>query len=65
VSLPQWVEVPLALALLDYTLYIWHMLMHRVPWLWRFHVVHHVDLDLGTSTALKFHFGDLTATARA
>lgn len=62
VSLPRRVEVPLALVLLDYTLYIWHVLMHRVPWLWRFHVVHHVDLDLDTSTALRFHFGELTAS---
>ena len=47
--LPRWVEVPLALVLLDYTLYIWHVLTHRVPWLWRFHVVHHIELDLDTS----------------
>jgi sterol desaturase/sphingolipid hydroxylase (fatty acid hydroxylase superfamily) len=60
--LPRWLEVPLALVLLDYTLYIWHVLMHRVPWLWRFHVVHHVDLDLDTSTALRFHFGELTVS---
>jgi sterol desaturase/sphingolipid hydroxylase (fatty acid hydroxylase superfamily) len=59
VLLPPWVEMPLALVLLDYTLYIWHVLMHRVSWLWRFHVVHHIDLDLDTSTALRFHFGEL------
>ena len=62
VSLPRWVEVPLALVLLDYTLDIWHVLMHRVSWLWRFHVVHHIDLDLDTSTALRFHFGELTVS---
>jgi sterol desaturase/sphingolipid hydroxylase (fatty acid hydroxylase superfamily) len=28
--------------------------------LWRYHVVHHIDLDLDTSTALRFHFGELT-----
>jgi sterol desaturase/sphingolipid hydroxylase (fatty acid hydroxylase superfamily) len=33
VSLPRWVEGPLALVLLDYTLYIWHVLTHRVSWL--------------------------------
>ena len=31
----------------------------RVPALWRFHVVHHADLDLDASTALRFHFGEL------
>jgi sterol desaturase/sphingolipid hydroxylase (fatty acid hydroxylase superfamily) len=57
--LPLWLEVPLAVALMDYTLYLWHVLTHRVPFLWRFHVVHHADLDLSASTALRFHFGEL------
>ena len=45
--------------LLDYTLWIWHWLNHRVALLWRFHRVHHVDRDLDTATALRFHFGEL------
>jgi sterol desaturase/sphingolipid hydroxylase (fatty acid hydroxylase superfamily) len=57
--LPVWLEVPLAGVLLDYTLYIWHVLTHRASWLWRFHVVHHLDLDLDTSTALRFHCAEL------
>jgi sterol desaturase/sphingolipid hydroxylase (fatty acid hydroxylase superfamily) len=57
--LPAWLEVALAIVLLDYTLYLWHVLTHRVPFLWRFHVVHHVDLDLDASTALRFHFAEL------
>jgi sterol desaturase/sphingolipid hydroxylase (fatty acid hydroxylase superfamily) len=58
-NLPAWVEVTVAVVLMDYTLYIWHVLTHRVPFLWRFHLVHHVDLDLDASTALRFHFGEL------
>lgn len=46
-------------ALLDYGLYLWHVLTHKVPWLWRFHVVHHIDLDLDASTAIRFHFGEM------
>lgn len=57
--LPIWLEVPLGLVLLDYTLYVWHVVNHRIPFLWRFHRVHHVDLDLDASTALRFHFGEL------
>jgi sterol desaturase/sphingolipid hydroxylase (fatty acid hydroxylase superfamily) len=57
--LPRRLQLALAVVLLDYTLYIWHVLVHRVPWLWRFHLVHHVDLDLDASTALRFHFGEL------
>ena len=59
VELPLWMEVPAALLLMDYTFYVWHILMHRVPLLWRFHLVHHVDLDLDASTALRFHFGEV------
>jgi sterol desaturase/sphingolipid hydroxylase (fatty acid hydroxylase superfamily) len=54
--LPTPLELALAFALLDFTLYVWHILTHRVPFLWRFHRVHHVDLDLTASTALRFHF---------
>ena len=59
VRLPTWLEVTFSVVLMDYTLYLWHVLMHRLPFLWRFHVAHHIDLDLDASTALRFHFGEL------
>src|SRR5919108_5507306 len=59
---PAWLRDLAAIVLLDYTLYIWHILVHRVPWLWRFHLVHHVDLDLDASTGLRFHGGELAAS---
>ncbi|MCA1568508.1 MAG: sterol desaturase family protein [Acidobacteria bacterium] len=62
VALPRPLEVALAVVLLDYTLYVWHVLTHRVPLLWRFHLVHHADLDLDASTALRFHFGELVVS---
>src|SRR5579864_3780865 len=43
-------RVVIAVLLLDYGLYVWHVLTHRVPFLWRFHLVHHIDLDLDAST---------------
>jgi sterol desaturase/sphingolipid hydroxylase (fatty acid hydroxylase superfamily) len=58
-DLPRPLKILAAVALMDYTLYLWHILTHRVPLLWRFHAVHHVDLDLDASTALRFHFGEL------
>jgi sterol desaturase/sphingolipid hydroxylase (fatty acid hydroxylase superfamily) len=57
--LPLWLEVASAVVLLDYTLYLWHVLTHRAPFLGRFHVVHHIDLDLDATTALRFHFAEL------
>jgi sterol desaturase/sphingolipid hydroxylase (fatty acid hydroxylase superfamily) len=51
-----------ALALMDYTLYWWHVLLHRVPALWRLHEPHHADRDLDVSTALRFHFAEFVAS---
>jgi Fatty acid hydroxylase superfamily len=61
--LPSLVETALAVLLLDYTLYIWHVLTHKVPLLWRLHRVHHSDLDLSASTALRFHFVEMIVSA--
>jgi sterol desaturase/sphingolipid hydroxylase (fatty acid hydroxylase superfamily) len=61
-NLPRPLEIIAAVLLMDYTLYLWHVLTHRVPFLWRFHAVHHVDLDLDASTALRFHFGELAVS---
>lgn len=49
----------IAFLILDYTNYIWHILNHTIPFLWRFHLVHHCDPDLDVSTALRFHFGEM------
>ena len=59
IELPLPAEAALGLILLDGSLWIWHVLNHRVPVLWRFHAVHHADLDLDATTALRFHFGEL------
>lgn len=60
--LPKFPETVLAVILLDYTLYLWHVLTHKTPFLWRFHQIHHADLDLTASTALRFHFGEITVS---
>ncbi len=52
-------ELVLGFLFLDYTLWIWHRLNHEVPFLWRFHLVHHVDRDLDASTGVRFHFGEI------
>jgi sterol desaturase/sphingolipid hydroxylase (fatty acid hydroxylase superfamily) len=60
---PPWVRLAGTFLLLDYTLWVWHWLNHRVPFLWRFHRVHHVDRDMDASTGLRFHFGELAFSA--
>ena len=56
---PAWARDLLAFLLMDYTIYVWHVLTHKVPALWRLHLVHHVDLDMDSSTALRFHALDM------
>jgi sterol desaturase/sphingolipid hydroxylase (fatty acid hydroxylase superfamily) len=55
VSLPAWFEVTLAVILLDLAIYWQHILFHYVPVLWRFHRMHHADLDLDVTTGARFH----------
>ena len=43
----------------DCTMYLWHVLTHKVPALWRLHLVRHIDQDLDSSTALRFHAVDM------
>jgi sterol desaturase/sphingolipid hydroxylase (fatty acid hydroxylase superfamily) len=55
---PVWLKATIAFLLLDYTNYLWHIVLHKVPFMWRFHLVHHTDLDLDITTAFRFHFGE-------
>lgn len=52
-----------ALLLLDYTLYLWHLANHRWDFFWRFHAVHHADLDMDVTTASRFHPGELALSS--
>jgi sterol desaturase/sphingolipid hydroxylase (fatty acid hydroxylase superfamily) len=61
--LPAPAAALLGWLLLDLTFYWWHRANHRLPLLWRFHNVHHLDPDLDVSTALRFHFGEIALTA--
>ncbi|MEO5908713.1 MAG: sterol desaturase family protein [Ginsengibacter sp.] len=56
---PVWLNITIAFILLDYSNYLWHILLHKLPFMWRFHLVHHSDLDLDITTAFRFHFGEL------
>ncbi len=53
--LPGWIEGLLAVALLDLAIYGQHILFHYVPVFWRFHRMHHADLDLDVSSGTRFH----------
>lgn len=53
--IPNAVGACIAFLGLDLTIYFQHRLMHRVPWLWRLHKVHHTDIALDVSSGTRFH----------
>jgi sterol desaturase/sphingolipid hydroxylase (fatty acid hydroxylase superfamily) len=62
VELPGVVEVILGMLLIDFGSYLTHNLQHKVPFLWRFHRVHHSDPHLNASSSLRFHPVDVVVS---
>ena len=54
-QLPLMVTVVLSIIVLDFIIYLQHVLVHAVPALWRLHRVHHADLDYDVTTGARFH----------
>ena len=52
---PLWVEFLAALLILDWLIWLQHVVTHKVPILWRLHRVHHADPDFDVSTGIRFH----------
>ncbi|WP_447601350.1 sterol desaturase family protein [Nitrospira sp. Nam80] len=55
VDWPIWLEIVFAVVLLDFVLYLQHVMFHAVPLFWRFHMMHHADLDCDVTTGVRFH----------
>ncbi|WP_159974888.1 sterol desaturase family protein [Roseobacter cerasinus] len=55
VGWPVWLEVGIAILLLDFAIWLQHLITHKVPILWRLHRVHHADVDMDVTTAIRFH----------
>ncbi|WP_372612396.1 sterol desaturase family protein [Aquicoccus sp.] len=52
---PAWLEITLAVLILDFAIWAQHLITHKVPILWRLHRVHHADRDFDVTTAIRFH----------
>jgi sterol desaturase/sphingolipid hydroxylase (fatty acid hydroxylase superfamily) len=52
-------EIAATVILFDALEYGWHRFNHRIPFLWRFHRAHHLDIELDVTTAFRFHAGEL------
>ncbi|MEQ9229825.1 MAG: sterol desaturase family protein [Cyclobacteriaceae bacterium] len=59
VSVPFWAEILIAVAALDFIAqYVAHYILHRVKWMWKFHMIHHSDTEVDATTGTRHHPGD-------
>ena len=52
---PVWFAVLASVVILDFAIYLQHVMFHAVPLLWRLHRMHHADLDFDVTTGARFH----------
>ncbi len=55
IAAPTWVAVIVSIVVLDFAIYLQHVLFHAVPGLWRLHRMHHADQAIDVTTGLRFH----------
>jgi sterol desaturase/sphingolipid hydroxylase (fatty acid hydroxylase superfamily) len=54
-ELPFWLVVIASVVVMDFIIYLQHVMVHAVPALWRLHRMHHADLDFDVTTGARFH----------
>ena len=54
-SIPVTAAIVVSVIAMDLIIYLQHVMVHAVPVLWRFHRVHHADLDFDVTTGARFH----------
>jgi sterol desaturase/sphingolipid hydroxylase (fatty acid hydroxylase superfamily) len=57
-AMPVWIISAIAVLALDFSFFITHIAMHKIPGFWRFHVVHHSDPALDVTTTIRQHPGE-------
>ena len=62
-GVPLWAHALGAVLLLDAWMYGWHRVNHSIPFLWRFHRVHHHDPTMDVTTASRFHVGEIAISS--
>jgi len=58
-EMPYLAHLVIAFILMDLSIYFQHVMFHALPMFWRFHRVHHSDLDCDVTTGLRFHPGEI------
>lgn len=59
INAPLWLSLLAGLPLMDLVgAYLVHLIEHKIKWMWKFHMVHHSDLHVDTTTANRHHPGE-------
>lgn len=54
-ELPTLLKIIFSMLVLDFVIYLQHIVFHSVPLFWRLHMVHHTDMDIDVTTGVRFH----------
>jgi len=54
-QVPAVIAIIVAVVVMDFVIYVQHVMVHAIPLLWRLHRVHHADLDYDVTTGARFH----------
>jgi len=60
IEIPFGVKLIVSVLILDFAIWLQHLLVHFVPILWRLHRVHHSDPEFDVTTAARFHPLEIT-----
>lgn len=55
VATPDWLALAVSLLALDLAIWFSHLASHKVPLFWRLHRMHHSDIEIDVTTAIRFH----------
>ena len=55
IEAPQWIAIAVSFVVLDFSVWAMHVASHKIPLFWRFHRMHHSDIDFDVTTAIRFH----------
>ena len=54
-GLPAWFGIIAAIVIFDFAIWLQHVASHKIPMIWQMHQVHHADVDIDVTTAIRFH----------
>ncbi|MEM7216287.1 MAG: sterol desaturase family protein [Pseudomonadota bacterium] len=55
IETPVWFAIVMSFIILDFAIWFSHLASHKVPLLWAVHRMHHSDVDIDVTTAIRFH----------